>query len=175
MLRKLFLFCTTLAAAAAGVFLWKKRDELEAEVERIRGERRAGLRSAPSPRHGAPAVNGSGRSLDGASQADAGPERLTPERQTPAPRRGPGRVTPGDTGAASPPEDAADALDPGEPEPRVAPLGADAGPEAAGGEGGGEGDQEGSEARCQAHTRSGKRCTRPPEPGSDYCWQHAPS
>ena len=28
--------------------------------------------------------------------------------------------------------------------------------------------------RCAAVTKSGKRCTRPAEPGSDYCWQHAP-
>ena len=77
-------------------------------------------------------------------------------------------MTPGDTGAATPPADAADATDPGEPEPRVAPLDADAGPEAAE-------EKDSEEARCQAHTRSGKRCTRPAEPGSDYCWQHAPS
>lgn len=132
MLRKLFLFCTSLAAAAVGVFLWKKRDELEAEIERIRGERRAGLRSAPSARHGAPAVNGSGGRLDGASQAAA-----RPARKAPAPRRGPARVTPGDTGAAA--------------------------------------GESAAESRCQARTRSGKRCTRPAEPGSDHCWQHEPS
>jgi hypothetical protein len=28
--------------------------------------------------------------------------------------------------------------------------------------------------RCAGLTQSGKRCSRPAEPGSDYCWQHAP-
>jgi len=28
--------------------------------------------------------------------------------------------------------------------------------------------------QCAATTKSGKRCARPAEPGSDYCWQHAP-
>jgi hypothetical protein len=27
--------------------------------------------------------------------------------------------------------------------------------------------------RCAATTRSGKRCTRPAEEGSRFCWQHA--
>lgn len=29
--------------------------------------------------------------------------------------------------------------------------------------------------RCAAETRSGRRCSRPAEPGSQYCWQHAAS
>ena len=29
--------------------------------------------------------------------------------------------------------------------------------------------------RCAATTRSGERCTRVAEPGSDVCWQHAGS
>lgn len=28
--------------------------------------------------------------------------------------------------------------------------------------------------RCAAVTQSGTRCSREPEPGSAYCWQHAP-
>ncbi len=28
------------------------------------------------------------------------------------------------------------------------------------------------EARCSGRTRSGGRCSRPAEPGSDRCWQH---
>jgi hypothetical protein len=28
--------------------------------------------------------------------------------------------------------------------------------------------------RCLAETRSGGRCSRDAEPGSDYCWQHQP-
>ena len=33
----------------------------------------------------------------------------------------------------------------------------------------------GAEARsgtCAARTRSGAACSRPAEPGSEYCWQH---
>lgn len=32
-----------------------------------------------------------------------------------------------------------------------------------------------SPARCQAKTGSGKRCSRSPEPGSRFCWQHQPA
>jgi hypothetical protein len=47
MLRKLFLLLTSLAAAAVGVFLWSKRDELKGEIERTRGERRSGAEGKP--------------------------------------------------------------------------------------------------------------------------------
>lgn len=30
-------------------------------------------------------------------------------------------------------------------------------------------------ARCAAFTQGGTRCSREPEPGTVYCWQHAPS
>jgi hypothetical protein len=42
MLRKLFLLLSGLAAAAVGFVVWTQRDELKGEIERARGERRAG-------------------------------------------------------------------------------------------------------------------------------------
>jgi|GEM_PF-2418564 len=48
------------------------------------------------------------------------------------------------------------------PEPAPAPQGEGSGPDA-------------EPRRCAGMTKSGKRCSRPAEPGSDYCWQHADS
>lgn len=155
MLRKLFVFCSSItaavAAAAAGVFLWKRRDELGAEVERIRGERRAGLRTAPSARHGAP-------------RQSASPPGSAPRNAAPSPSA---RVSPQDTGAANPPTNG---RVPGKPEARVTPLDTEAGPA--------EGDspeETATQSRCQAKTNSGNRCARAAEPGSEFCWQHEPS
>ncbi len=60
-----------------------------------------------------------------------------------------------EAGGAPPPEDrepvtaAPEAADPEPAEPAAAPR------------------------QCAGHTKSGKRCARAAEPGSDYCWQHA--
>jgi hypothetical protein len=35
-----------------------------------------------------------------------------------------------------------------------------------------EGDTKEAKQRCAANTSAGKRCTRPAESGSRYCWQH---
>jgi hypothetical protein len=35
-----------------------------------------------------------------------------------------------------------------------------------------EGDAKEAKQRCAANTSAGKRCTRPAEAGSRYCWQH---
>lgn len=45
-------------------------------------------------------------------------------------------------------------------------------------EGRGEGEPPGSRAeagpaQCAAFTKSGERCVREAQPGSDFCWQHA--
>ena len=36
----------------------------------------------------------------------------------------------------------------------------------------GDAEAEGVEGACAARTRSGAACSRPAEPGSEYCWQH---
>ena len=165
MLRRLFLLVSTVAAAAAGLFLWTRRDELGAEVERIRGERRAGLRSAPSARHGAPLhPRGEGAAAP-APGATTGASRVNGHDAVEA------RVTPLDRKAA-----------PAEPKALGTELhtteAVTSGAAAAGAAEVAATEELASVAeapQCQAHTKSGKRCARDAEPGSDRCWQHDPS
>lgn len=135
MLRKLFLLLTSLAAAAVGVFLWSKRDELGGEIERTRGERRSGAEG--KPRAGVP-VEAAARagSAGGAAGRPNGPVPASPPIEGAAPPAG--------SRAA-----------------RVTPRDAESAPASA------------AEEQCLATTQSGARCTRPAEPGTRHCWQHA--
>jgi len=124
MLRKLFLLLSGLAAAAVGLVVWTKRDELKDEIERARGEWRAG----PGAGGGAAAPSNGGAAASGPRAAGRANGRPAPgSRSAPV---GP-RPVPGAAAAAAQPQ------------------------------------------RCVATTRSGSRCTRDAEPGSDRCWQHA--
>jgi hypothetical protein len=93
MLRKLFLLLTSLAAAAVGVFLWSKRDELKGEIERARGERRSGAEG--KPRASEPVTAG-------AAGRPNGPVPASPPIEGAAPPAGSraARVTPRDAESA---------------------------------------------------------------------------
>jgi hypothetical protein len=80
MLRKLFLLLTSLAAAAVGVFLWSKRDELKGEIERTRGEWRSGAEGKPNgPVPASPPIEGA------APPAGSRAARVTPRDAESAP------------------------------------------------------------------------------------------